>query len=215
MTDTPLKVPIDPPLQEILRLSAQLRLSTIPNSKKRATREVLEKRLTAWYEGLVPGRMVRFKQRKARGAPRKYLYDEQEWSYTNDYFNMREQLRRQSEETFNRKKGETDAGLTIRMAKVIQQLHLNSLHCLESYQLRGDNWTMVEKPMSLALAKGIAAPAAQRSKRRVSKDVLAYGLLAHYTGLTPKALQGIVERTETTSPDYAEFRKRRNALKDF
>jgi len=113
-------------------------------------------------------------------------------------------------EDLRRAPGESPEEFVARTARLIQDLHLDSWHSIETYRVPGEPkltssgkinlsaWRLRSRPLSDDDTMSIATRAL--GKRKVSKNALIYGLLAHWHRLTPDQVRGIIGRVEADSP---------------
>jgi len=176
----------------------------LPAGAKQAAREALQRLVSAWVRGVLPGHTVeRVKSPKRRGRKRKMSEWEAEDSLM-EFNDLYDELKKYPSTSFSRKDGETQESLIARTAELVQELHMKSQYSHESYvdpnhpkYDPSDRWNPVatftkQKPLPPEVAMQVASWAVQ--KRDVRRGDLVYGLLAHHWNWSFDRVRHLVER---------------------
>jgi len=188
----------------------------LPAGAKQAAREALQRLVSAWVRGVLPGHTVeRVKSPKRRGRKRKMSEWEAEDSLM-EFNDLYDELKKYPSTSFSRKDGETQESLIARTAELVQELHMKSQYSHESYvdpnhpkYDPSDRWNPVatftkQKPLPPEVAMQVASWAVQ--KRDVRRGDLVYGLLAHHWNWSFDRVRHLVERAELEFPELARRR---------
>ncbi len=188
----------------------------LPTETKKAAREALQRLVSAWVRGVLPGHTVeRVKSPKRRGRKRKMSEWEAEDSLM-EFNDLYDELKKYPSTSFSPNVGETQESLIARTAELVQELHMKSHYSHESYvdpnhpkYDPSDKWNLFatftkQEPLPPEVAMQVARRAVQ--KRDVRKHDLVYGLLAHHWNWSFDRVRHLVERAKLEFPELARRR---------
>jgi hypothetical protein len=153
-----------------------------PTGVPRAAQDLLEAIITAFGEGFLPQYRIRLRPRKKLGRSKPVENQLDDHAIVDEYRQLMAAFPHGSM-ALERRLGEPADEFKRRIREIVLQLHENGWH-----------W---HQPLSSDVAYKIASHATQK---RVSPQLVAYGLLAFYKRKTVGQIRGIIERSDVIPP---------------